>query len=152
LISKFLHYFEVDLEEELAEVVKPSSEINSGSLSKMGFTKIGGKWVSKDEYQAGPSGAHAEEGKEATTTTEEPTAEVYEVGQSFDHMNERITSMSPFERLMVSRMDNFTENQRSLHELCETRFQNMDSRFQTLDKQIEEVHNQLLDLQYGKDE
>jgi len=38
LISKFLHYFEVDIEEELDEIIKPSSEINSGSLSKMGFT------------------------------------------------------------------------------------------------------------------
>jgi len=36
LITKFLQYFEVDLEEELAEVVKSSSEINNGSLSKMG--------------------------------------------------------------------------------------------------------------------
>ena len=52
LISKFLHYFEVDIEEELAEIIKPSSEINSGSLSKMGFTKIGGRWVSKDGDQA----------------------------------------------------------------------------------------------------
>jgi len=48
LISKFLHYFEVDIEEELDELIKPSSEINSGSLRKIGFTKIGGRWVSKD--------------------------------------------------------------------------------------------------------
>jgi len=34
----------VDIEGELAEVIKPSSEINSGSLNKMGFNKIGGKW------------------------------------------------------------------------------------------------------------
>ena len=47
LITKFLQYFEVDLEQELVEVVKSSSEINSGSLSKMGFTKINGFWVSK---------------------------------------------------------------------------------------------------------
>ena len=40
LISKFLNYFEVDLEEELSEIVKCSSEINNGSLSKMGFTKV----------------------------------------------------------------------------------------------------------------
>ena len=52
LISKFLHYFEVDIEGELAEVIKPSSEINSGSLSKMGFTKSGGRWVRKDGDQA----------------------------------------------------------------------------------------------------
>ena len=59
--------------------------------------------------------------------------------------------MTPFESLMVSRMDN-AENQRNIHELCESRFQHMDSRFQTLDEQIEEVHNQLLDLQYRRDE
>jgi len=43
LISKFLHYFEVDVEEELAEIIKALSEINSGSLRKMGFTKISGR-------------------------------------------------------------------------------------------------------------
>jgi len=47
LISRFLHYFEVDIEEELAEIIKPSSEINSGSLSKMRFTKIGGDGLAK---------------------------------------------------------------------------------------------------------
>jgi len=134
LISKLLHYFEVDLEEELTEVVKPSSEINSGSLRKMGFTKIGGRWVSKDGDQGSPSGAHAEEENEAATTTKEPVVEAYEAGPSYDQMNERITSMSPFEGLMVSGMDIFAENQRSLHELCKT-------RFQTLDEKIEEVHN-----------
>jgi len=40
LISKFLQYFEVDLEEELFEVVKPSHEINNGSLRKMGFIRL----------------------------------------------------------------------------------------------------------------
>jgi len=38
LISKFLHYFEVDIEEEFPEINKPSSEINRGTLSKMRFT------------------------------------------------------------------------------------------------------------------
>ena len=47
---------EVDIERELAEIIKPSNEINSGSLSKMRFTKIGGRWVSKDGDQTGPSG------------------------------------------------------------------------------------------------
>jgi len=38
LISKFLNYFEVDLEEETSEFVKSTQEVNNGSLSKMGFT------------------------------------------------------------------------------------------------------------------
>ena len=88
---------------------------------------------------------HDEEENEAAATTKELVVEAYEAGPSSDQMNERITSMSPFERLMASRMDSFAENQRSLHELCE-------SRFHSLDEQIEEVHNQLLDLQYGRDE
>ena len=146
LISKFLHYFEVDIEEELAEIVKPSSEINSGFLSKMGFTKIGGRWVSKDGDQTGSSGTHDKEETEDATNLEEPAVETHGVVPSTYHMGERTTSMSPFERLMVNQMDNFVENQRNIHELCESRFQHMDSRFQTLDEQIEEVQNQLLDL------
>jgi len=121
LISKFLHYFEVNIEEELAEIIKFSSDINSGSLNKMGFTKIGGRWVSKDGDQAGPSGNHDEETK-ATTNLEEPAAETQGAYPSTDHKGERMTSMSPFERLMVNRMDSFVENQRNLHELYESRF------------------------------
>ena len=48
LISKFLLYFEVNLEDETSELVKSTQELNNGSLSKMGFTKVGGKWISKD--------------------------------------------------------------------------------------------------------
>ena len=56
LISKFLHYFEVNL--ETFELVKSTQELNNGSLSKMGFTKIGGKWLSKDgDHGASSSGA-----------------------------------------------------------------------------------------------
>ena len=48
----------MDIEGELAEIIKPSSEINSGSLRKMRFTKIGGRWVSKNGDQAGPGGTN----------------------------------------------------------------------------------------------
>ena len=84
LISKFLHYFE----EELDEIIKPSSEINSESLSKMGFTKIGGRWVSKDGDQAGPSGTNDGDEPEATTTQEEHAAETHEAGPSDGYMGE----------------------------------------------------------------
>ena len=40
LISKFLHYFEVNLEGETSEFEKSTFEVNNGSLSNMGFTKI----------------------------------------------------------------------------------------------------------------
>jgi len=91
LISKFLHYFEVDIEEELDEILKPSSEINSGSLRKMGFTKIGGGWVSKDGDQAGPRGTHDEE-TEAAANLVEPASETHGADPSIDHMGERMIS------------------------------------------------------------
>jgi len=60
---------------------------------------------------------------------------------------------------MVDKLDDFSKNQRNLHDLCVTNFQNidnkfqsMDTRFQTLDEQIEAVKNQIFELQYGKDD
>jgi len=117
LISKFLHYFDVDIEEELVEIIKPSSETKSGSLRKMGFTKIGERWVSKDGDQAGPSGTHDEE-TEVAANLDEPAAETHGAGPGVDHMGEKMTSKSSFEMLTINRMDNFPENQRNLHELC----------------------------------
>jgi len=43
LIYKFLQYFEVDFEEGLSEVLKPSHEINNGPLRKLGFIKVDNK-------------------------------------------------------------------------------------------------------------
>ena len=65
LISKFLHYFEVNLDGETFELVKSIYEVSNGSLSKMGFTKINGKWVSKDAGQGSSSSClHAKHGEE----------------------------------------------------------------------------------------
>jgi len=57
LISKFLLYYEVNLEDETSELVKSTLEVNNGSLSKMGFTKINGRWVSMDSEHGGSSSA-----------------------------------------------------------------------------------------------
>jgi len=62
-----------------------------------------------------------------------------------------MTTMSHFERLMINRMDTFSESQRNLHDLCKSRFNDMDSRFSNLDEQIEEVQNQLLELQFERE-
>jgi len=59
LISKFLLYFKVNLEDETSELVKSTQEMNNGSLSKMGFTKISERWVSKDGDHGGSSSAAA---------------------------------------------------------------------------------------------
>jgi len=106
LISKFLNYFEVDLEEETSELVKSTHEVNNGSLIKMGFIKIGGRWISKDGEQGGSSsGAHSEhdeveqdaaEGADIDAQDEDQPAADIGVGTSAGNQGNRILSMSPF--------------------------------------------------------
>jgi len=160
LISKFLLYFEVILEDETSKLVKSTQELNNGSLSKMGFTKIGGKWISKDGDHGASSSVAAdlEEGEHAADMDfqhEDQPETNQDAGPSVGAGNREdgMPTMSPFERYMVNRLDGFAENQRNLHDLCvsnfqsiDNRFNSMDARFMTLDEQIEAVQNQIFDL------
>ena len=49
----------MNLEDETSELVKSTQELNNGSLSKMRFTKINERWVSKDGDHGGSSSAAA---------------------------------------------------------------------------------------------
>ena len=105
LISKFLLYFE----DETSELVKSTQELNNGSLSKMGFTKVGGKWISKDvDLGASSSGV-----VDMDVQHEDPPEDYQDAGPSVvaGNQEERMQTMSPFERLMMNRLDNFAENQ-----------------------------------------
>jgi len=162
----FYSIFEVNLEDETSELVKSTQELNNGSLSKMGFTKVGGKWISKDGDLRASSSAVAdlEEGEHADDMDfqhEDQTEANQDVGPSAGAGNqeERMQNMSSFESLMVNRLDSFAENQRNLHDLCvsnfqriDNRFDSMGARFMTLDEQIEAIQNQIFDLQYADDE
>jgi len=172
LISKFMLYFGVNLEDETSELVKSRQEVNNGSLSKMGFTKINGRWVSKNGDHGGSLSVAAadfdeeDQAADMDIYNEEQPATNFDAGTSAGHQGDEIPSMSSFERYMVDRLDGFAENQRNLHDLCVTnfqsidnrfqsidnRFQSMDTRFQTLDEHIEVVQNQIFELQYGKDD
>ena len=164
LISKFLLYFEVNLEDERSELVKSTKEMNNGSLSKMGFTKISGKWVRKDgDHGASSSAAAAEFDEDQAADMdfhhEEQPETNLGAGTSAGNQGDEMPSMSSFERYMVNRLDGFAENQRNLHDLCvsnfqsiDNRFNNMDTRFMSLDEQIEAIQNQIFELQYGKDD
>jgi len=165
LISKFLLYFEVNLEDETSELVKSTQEMNNGSVSKIEFTKINGKWVSKDGDHGGSSSAATADFDEEDQAAdmdihhEEQPATNFGVGTSAGDQGDEMPSMSSFERYMVNRLDGFAENQRNLHDLyvsniqsIDNRFNNMDTRFMTLDEHIEVVQNQIFELQYGKDD
>ena len=53
---------------------------------------------------------------------------------------------------MINRMDTFADNQRNLYDMCESRFNNMDTRFSSLDEQTEEVQRQILELQFERED
>jgi len=165
LVSKFLLYFEVNLEDETSELVKSTQELNNRSLNKMGFTKVGGKWISKDGDLGASSSVVADleqdEPAHMDAQHEDPPEDYQDVGPTAGAGNqeERIQTMSPLERLMVNRLDSFGENQRNLHDLCvsnfqriDNRFDSMHARFMTLDEQIEVVQNQIFDLQFVDDD
>ena len=145
LITKFLHYFEVDLDEEQSELVKTTSEINNGSLRRMGFTKINGRWVRKNGEVGSSSGAHLGDENEGEEVVGNEPVDPHGADPSDTNMEERITFMTLFERLVVHRLDNFANDRRAHHEFCV-------ERFQSLDEKIEVVQNQLFELQYDQEE
>ena len=128
LISKFLLYFEVNLEDETSELVKLTQEVNNGSLCKMGFTKINGRWVSKDGDHGGSSSAatadfdEEDQAADMDIHNEEQPATNFDAGTSVGHQGDEIPLMSSFERYMMDRLDGFAENQRNLNDLCATNF------------------------------
>jgi len=62
----------------------------------MGFTKIGGRWVSKDGHQADPSGTNEGEEPEQAAMQDEPAAETQEGVHHNINMEERMPNMSSF--------------------------------------------------------
>jgi len=162
LISKFLNYFEVNIEDETYDLVKSTHEVNNGSLSKMDFTKINGRWVSKDGEHGGSSScAHAEhdeedqeaaEGADINVQDEEQSVADLGAGRSVGYQGNRIPSMSSFERFMVNRLKNFAKNQRNLHDLCLTNFQNLDNRhvFRPLMNELKLFRTSFLSCIMGK--
>jgi len=121
----------------------------------MGFTKIGGKWISNDGDLGASSSAAAdlEEGEHVADMDfqqeDQPEGnQDAEPSVSAGNQEDIMQTMSPFERFIVNRFDSFAENQRNLHDLCVSsfqrianRFDSMDAYFMTLDEQIEAVQN-----------
>jgi len=177
LISKFLQYLEVDLDGEFPEVLKPSHEVNNGSL-KMWFIKIGDKWVSKMEEHVGSScedqtgtndGQQAAlnaknqfEHAQAEQGTENPTKQVaytnYGVGPSAGVVEEYalhalVGYLPPIDHgipmcQFYRLMINRLDNMASDQR---NHYKFCAARFQHLDEKIEVVQTQLFEFQYGKD-
>ena len=90
------------IEDETSELVKSTQEVNNGSLSKMGFTKINGRWVSKDGDHGGSSSAatadfdEEDHAADMDIQNEEQPATNFDAGTSAGHQRDEIPFMSSF--------------------------------------------------------
>jgi len=98
-----LEFFEVELEEELAEDLKQTNEINQPMLNRIGLQKVNLSWTYKGGNCGGakPSGIAEQEDDEIPTPTVRPLV-------IYQPQAQRDESMTSFERLMISRMDDIT--------------------------------------------
>jgi len=131
-ISRMLEFFEVDLVDELAENLKATSEINQSMLNRIGLQKVNRAWTYKgrDSEGIGTSGVSAQEDEEM------PDSEATTTMLPFVPPAPQEEPMSSFERLMISRLDNMTEEQRARHEYCVTHL----TQFH---QQIDDIHDTL---------
>jgi len=123
--------------------------MNNGSLSKMGFTKINGKWVSKEGNHGASSNVAAADFDEEDQAAdmdfhhEEQPETNLGVGTNAGNQGDKMPSMSSFERYMVYRLDGFAENQRNLHDLCVSNFQSIGNRFNNMDTRSMTLYEQI---------
>ena len=68
LVSKFIKYFRIDVEDELKESTRLLNQTSNQNLRKMGFLKMENMWITggvvvggAHDHEAGPSGANQEE-------------------------------------------------------------------------------------------
>ena len=145
LVSKLIDYFGVDVTNERNDPIKAVSEIDTSTLTKMGFHKIENKWVvlkEKDtqaEHEDEDEAVPMDDDSPATQSEhEEVAANAIVAYQGPEYRGE---PMSMFERQVLYRLDVMSAEQRA-------HFETTHARFQHLDDQIEGVQAQLAELYY----
>jgi len=144
LISRFLEHFEVDLDDEVTEMVKPNSEISHFTLRKLGLMKVNGKWQSNDqgdeeedqgeEQEAGPSQPAAND------TAEQPMFHEDYAMVPYEEPVQRGEPFSYFERMVLGRLDSLATTQRDHFELSAARFQHLDDQIEAIQDQLAHIH------------
>ena len=68
LVSKFIEYFRINVEDELEESTRPLNHTSNKNLHKVGSLKVGNGWTTTSaivggahDHEVGPSGANQEE-------------------------------------------------------------------------------------------
>jgi len=99
LVSKFIEYFGIDVEDQLEDLTGLLNHTSNHNLHKMNFLKVGNAWITAGavvggahDHEAGPSGANQEE---------KPTVGLMDL-IPYNHLEDRGPVYSHFERICSS--------------------------------------------------
>jgi len=140
LVSKFIEYFGIDVEDELEESIGLLNHTSNQHLHKMGFLKVGNGWTSEavvggaHDHEAGPSGANQKE---------EPTVRPMDL-ILYNPLEDRGPMYSHFERMVLNHLHELNVTQHEHHKYC-------NERFNSLDGQIHDIHDMLHSFQTRND-
>jgi len=141
LVSKFIEYFGIDVEDELEESTGLLNHTFNQNLHKMGFLKVGNGWTATSDvvsgahdHEAGPSGVNQEE---------EPTIGPMDL-IPYNPLEDRGHVYSHFDRMVLNQLPELNVSQYAHHNYC-------NERFNALDGQIHDIHDMLNSFQTKND-
>ena len=151
LLSQFIEYFDIDVENEVTEEFKPLNQMSALNLTKIGLKKIKNKkWVCKDEDS---DAADNEEEEEEQSTegedgdkdkdTDMPFAQ--EPAEPESPTVQHQDSFNRLEQFMINQFNQLGEQNRMHHEYCQTHFQHIET-------QVEDIQSKLGTLFFPPDE
>ena len=137
LVSKFVEYFGIDVEDELEESTGLLNHTFNQYLHKMGFLKVENGWTiagvvvgGAHDHEAGLSGANQEEEPIVGPMDLIPNNLLADRGPMYSH----------FERMVLNQLHELNVSQHAHHNYC-------NERLSALDGQIHDIHDMLNSFQ-----
>jgi len=141
LVSIFIEYFGIDVEDDLEESTGLLNHTFNQNLHKMGFLKVGNAWTAAGavvggahDHEAGPSGTNQEE---------EPTVGPMDL-IPHNPLEHRGPMYSHFHRMVLNQLHELNVSQHAHHNYC-------NERFNALDGQTDDIHDMLHSFQTRND-
>jgi len=141
LVSKFIEYFGIDVEDELEESIGLLNHTPNQNLHKIGFLKVGNARTvagvvvgGAHDHEVGPSGVNQEE---------EPTTEPMDL-IPYNPPKDRGLVYSHFKRTVLNQLHELNVSQHAHHNYC-------NERFNALDGPIHDIHDMLNSFQTRND-
>jgi len=123
-------YFDVNLEEELVETVKPYNQIICAVLCKIGLKKINDDhWICKVDEETTKQGFIADVGQETNGVQSSGIAGEHNANIPNIPPVDRGEPLSKFEQMLHGRLDTIKKDH---FEFCVVRFQNLDDQIEVV--------------------